>query len=157
VPSASPSVAADDVLTGLPGRQAWEHELSAALRDDAEPISVALLEVDELDAYHDRNGRTAADRLLQRVSAAWRGTLRADDLIARYDNEVFAVLLHDCDAVAGLTVAERLRRTMPKGESASIALAQWDGVEDEESLVARADAGLCRAKYAGRNRAVLAS
>ncbi len=39
----------------------------------------------------------------------------------------------------------------------SAGIAQWDGAEDNEALVARADAALYQAKAAGRDRALLAA
>ena len=45
----------------------------------------------------------------------------------------------------------------PEDESCSAGLAVWDGDEEAEGLVGRADAALYRAKRGGRDRVVAAN
>jgi diguanylate cyclase (GGDEF)-like protein len=145
-----------DPLTGLPNRRAWDAALADLLAPPhVHPACVAMIDVDHFKAYNDSHGHPAGDALLRRAAAAWRGALRARDLVARYGGEEFAVLLPECDAALGLQVAERLRTAMPDGQTASIGLVQWNGEADAASLVMRADEALYRAKAGGRNRVVL--
>ncbi len=67
-----------DPLTGLPTLEAWEQEATLLLQrahDALDPLTVALLELPELDAYRDEHGAMAADRLLAQVTTAWRQRL----------------------------------------------------------------------------------
>ena len=153
-------MARTDDLTGLPNRRHWveqlPRELSRAARE-AKPICVAMLDLDNFKDFNDRHGHQAGDRLLRSASAAWRETLRPYDILARYGGEEFSVILPGCAIEDGMRLVERLRSETPAGESASAGVAAWDGDEEPEALVGRADAALYRAKRAGRNRAVAAN
>jgi diguanylate cyclase (GGDEF)-like protein/PAS domain S-box-containing protein len=150
-------MARTDDLTGLPNRRHWEEELPRELARGARertPLCVAMLDLDHFKAYNDRCGHQAGDRLLREAAASWRGVLRPYDILARYGGEEFSVILPGCSLDAALALVERLRATTPEGESCSAGVAEWDGDEQAESLVGRADAALYRAKGAGRDRAV---
>ena len=45
---------------------------------------------------------------------------------------------------------------MPRDETVSAGIAQWDGAESSLELIARADSALYEAKRSGRDRTVLA-
>jgi two-component system, cell cycle response regulator len=88
---------------------------------------------------------------------------RRGDLTARMGGEEFAVLLPETESGNALVVAERIRKAVeaePVGRSVPISVTVSIGVavagagatESPESLLARADAALYRAKGAGRNR-----
>ena len=114
-------------------------------------MCVALLDLDHFKAYNDEHGHPAGDRLLKAASAAWEGRLRKTDLLARYGGEEFAVLLPDCQLGNAMEIAERLRTAQPEG-TCSIGVADWDGRQDEDELIARADRALYAAKAGGRNQ-----
>jgi PleD family two-component response regulator len=54
-------------------------------------------------------------------------------------------------------VIESLRACVPREESVSAGIAQWDGSESGAELIARADRALYEAKRMGRDRTVAAS
>jgi diguanylate cyclase (GGDEF)-like protein len=141
-----------DPLTALPNRRHWDHAVAEALAPTEQPVCVALLEIDRLEAYADLHGHTAGDELLRRLAAVWRAGLRPGDLLARYGAEEFAIVLKRCDANTASMVAQRLRAVCGDGPTLSIGIAQWDGEEVAGSLVCRADEALYRAKRAGRDR-----
>lgn len=144
-----------DELTGLPNRRAWEHELPRALARatrTASPLSIALLDLDRFKLFNDREGHQAGDDLLREAARAWAGTLRSGDMLARYGGEELAVLLPDCDTMPAFTVAERMRRATPGGQTCSIGIATWDGTESAAEFVRRADEALYAAKRNGRDR-----
>jgi len=153
------ATARTDPLTGLPNRRVWdedvERELARARRHGG-TLCLAMLDLDRFKAFNDHHGHQAGDRLLAAAAEAWRPVLRATDTLARYGGEEFAVLLPHSDHDAAQTVVERLLTSVPLGQTASAGIAQWDGQESAESLLARADAALYAAKGAGRARAVLA-
>ena len=153
-------LARTDGLTGLPNRRHWEQqlprELARAWRDQ-QPICVAMLDLDYFKDYNDRRGHQAGDKLLREAAVAWRAALRPYDILARYGGEEFSVILPGCDLEDAVVLVERLRACTPEGESCSAGIAEWDGEEQPETLVGRADAALYRAKRAGRNRAVAAN
>ena len=148
-----------DDLTGLLNRRAWEEELPremARARRAAHPLCVAMLDFDFFKAYNDERGHQAGDRLLKQATAAWGSELRASDILARYGGEEFTVALPGCTLADAKSIVERLRGSMPAGQTVSAGVACWNGRESAEELVGRADAALYEAKRTGRNRLVTA-
>ena len=145
-----------DALTGVLNRRAWDQLLAGALRKGTRPLFVALIDLDHFKDYNDRHGHPAGDALLRRAAAAWRATIRANDVLARYGGEEFAVLLAGCEDDVALEIAERLREATIGEQTVSIGLARCDGAQTAARLVERADRALYVAKNAGRNRVVVA-
>ena len=153
------ALAHNDALTGIPNRRAWELELPremARARRSGGQLYVALLDLDHFKRFNDQHGHQGGDRLLKEATAAWRTRIRRTDLIARYGGEEFAVLLRDCSHVEAVMVLDDLRAVTPGRQTFSAGLAEWDGQEDPERLVGRADRALYEAKHAGRDRIIQA-
>jgi diguanylate cyclase (GGDEF)-like protein len=148
-------VARTDELTGLTNRRAWDEamvrELARAGRDGTE-LCVALVDLDHFKRYNDELGHQAGDRLLKSVAAVWRDILRAGDVLARYGGEEFALALPGCSLDDASALVTRLREAVPQAQTCSAGIAVWDGEEDGETLLGRADAAMYAAKQAGRNR-----
>ncbi|MEA2842812.1 MAG: hypothetical protein QOJ69_483, partial [Actinomycetota bacterium] len=68
--------------------------------------------------------------------------------------EEFGLLMPDCPPDEAERLVARLRAATPRGQTASVGIAYWDGSESAEAIVSRADAALYEAKYAGRDRVV---
>ena len=149
------AAARSDPLTGLPNRRVWAEQLPLELARAArrgQPITVALLDLDHFKRFNDERGHQAGDRQLRAVAAAWREELRDNDLLCRYGGEEFSLLLPQTTLEEACTAIEHLRRATP-GQTCSAGMAEWDGAEDIDSLLARADRGLYHAKSSGRDRA----
>lgn len=86
------------------------------------------------------------------AARAWRAELRPGDRLARLGGDEFAVLLPGCEEAHAHAVLARMARAMPLGQTCSGGVAEWNGVEDADALVRRADLALYRAKRAGRGR-----
>lgn len=154
------ALAAQDGLTGLANRRAWDGLLPEGLkraRRDGQPTTIAMIDIDHFKRYNDTNGHQAGDRLLKAAAAAWALQLREVDQLARYGGEEFVALLPGCSADEAAHALRRLRDVTPDGQTFSAGIAQWDGEEPSEHLVARADAALYQAKHAGRDRCVIAA
>lgn len=148
-----------DALTGLANRRAWDELVAdefARTRRSGAPLAVALLDLDRFKDYNDLHGHQAGDRLLKEAAAAWRGELRATDVLARWGGEEFALLLPACGAAEAAALLERVRARTPSGQTCSAGVAQWDGSEDPDGFVRRADLALYEAKRGGRDRVVAA-
>ena len=149
-----------DSLTGLWNRRSWDtlldRELVRAARD-RRPLSVVMLDLDHFKAYNDQHGHPAGDRLLASAAEAWRAAIRATDVLARYGGEEFALALPDCSTANAAVILERLRSSIPSGQTVSAGVAAWNGTESAGDLLARADRALYGAKRAGRNRVILAN
>ena len=149
-----------DPLTGLPNRRAWELELTRALAHagrHGEPVSLAVLDIDNFKDINDRRGHAEGDSLLVETARRWTEVLRADDALARIGGDEFALLMPACAERDAAAVLARIRTGTPGPYSCSVGLAAWDGTETGERLLQRADAALYDAKRNGRNRIAAAA
>ncbi|HET8815721.1 MAG TPA: sensor domain-containing diguanylate cyclase [Solirubrobacterales bacterium] len=144
------ALAETDGLTELPNRRAWDEVLASAIGSGIRELCVALIDIDHFKTYNDSHGHQAGDQLLRNAATAWRSTVRSADIIARFGGDEFAALMPDCDVRKAAGICERLCRALPADQTTSIGLAQWDGIESAESLLARADRALYEAKQSGR-------
>jgi diguanylate cyclase (GGDEF)-like protein len=148
-------LARDDWLTGLPNRRTWDHELGRACvlaAEHAEPLTVALLDLDHFKKFNDESGHAAGDRLLREATVRWRSQLPSDAFLARYGGEEFTVLFRGRSLDEAYAQVVPLLAVTPMEQTFSAGLAAWDGAEDPAALVARADAELYAAKRDGRAR-----
>lgn len=163
-------LATHDPLTGLRNRDSFVGDAQQALRDGARrgrAASLVMLDIDRFKDINDAFGHAGGDAALGAVADAVRGALRRRDTAARYGGDEFAVLLRDTDAARALEIARDIAAGVAEialGErgpgritvSMGVATTQGDG-DTVDALVRRADAGLYRAKQAGRDRIVEAT
>jgi diguanylate cyclase (GGDEF)-like protein len=158
--------AGTDPLTGLYTRrfldEIGQHE-AARVRRLGHTLTAALIDIDKFKTINDTFGPPAGDAVLRAIGQVCKGTLRAPDVVARYDGEEIAVVLPDTDLEQAKAVLERLRKNImallvPEllGKwvvTASIGAAELHKDDaDIAGVLARADTALYRAKEAGRNR-----
>jgi diguanylate cyclase (GGDEF)-like protein len=156
------SLATTDPLTGLPNRRALDECLEAALaaaHRHAEPVSVALIDVDHFKRINDRHGHAGGDRVLVQLGHRLAAELRAGDRLGRWGGEEFLLVSGHTPLPAALELAERLRASVAGFEfghgepvTVSIGVAQVRQDDNAASLLERADQALYHAKDAGRNR-----
>ena len=141
------SLAATDVLTGLPNRQAFEAmlavEIDRAERADT-PLALALVDLDGFKAINDSQGHQAGDRVLARLPGDWSQELRAHDVLARYGGDEFVVLLPNCPLDDAEDALDRMSRAGGPACSIGVVTLAWG--ESPEQILARADATLYQAK-----------
>jgi diguanylate cyclase (GGDEF)-like protein len=150
-------VARTDDLTGLPNRRAWHEQLSreiARARRQGTPLAVSILDLDHFKEYNDNHGHLVGDRFLKQASAAWSELIRDTDILARYGGEEFALAMPDTEIEEATAMLDRIREGTPEEERISAGVVVWDGSEEPEELIARADAALYAAKRGGRDRVI---
>jgi diguanylate cyclase (GGDEF)-like protein len=162
-----------DVLTGWHNRRYLQvrlnEELARARRDRSHVVCL-MLDVDHFKRVNDTWGHAAGDAVLQELANRIDSQVRASDIAARYGGEEFVVILPDTDTSAGVSLAERIRKAvsaskydLPCGQkesiTASIGIASISPGPDDhdlktigDSLIARADVALYRAKSGGRDQ-----
>ena len=157
-----------DVLTGLANRRSFELALAREVDRVARSGEAALLlilDIDHFKRVNDTFGHAAGDQVLRAVATALVDSVRPMDLVARIGGEEFAIVLPNCPALFGATVAERVRRRVElapvtvgsSGQAIEVTISiggafapQW--VRSTPALwIERADQQLYRAKAQGRN------
>ncbi len=162
-------LAATDALTGLANRRHFLDQMALALarqkRYDT-PTALLMLDLDWFKTVNDRYGHAAGDEVLRHASTVMASSLRRIDLIGRLGGEEFAILLPDTEADGAHEFAERLRqlvasqpaRTGPSDIPITLSIGVTLFVahdDDIDTILARADRALYRAKENGRNRVEL--
>lgn len=153
-------LARSDALTGAPNRRTWDHELARACEtslETAEPLCVAMLDLDHFKAYNDSLGHQAGDLLLREAVTAWTERLGSQGMLARYGGEEFALLLPGTTVDEAARRVEELRRVTPGQQTFSAGVARWEPGTEPEHAVSRADQALYEAKRSGRDRVVVAA
>ncbi|MFT3763876.1 MAG: diguanylate cyclase [Pseudoxanthomonas sp.] len=159
------TLAMTDPLTGAASRVAIvktaDNALAQAARNGA-PLSVLMIDLDHFKAINDRYGHAAGDAVLHAVAAAWQAQLREYDALGRTGGEEFVVVCADASLALARSIAERLLHAtrdvrLPGIDpdlriGTSIGVAEAQAGDTCESLFARADAALYRAKSLGRDR-----
>lgn len=107
--------AAQDPLTGLPGRAALQQRLqgeqSLVLRQ-GRMCSVVMLDIDHFKSVNDQHGHQAGDRVLAAFARLLRGALRPYDGVYRYGGEEFVLVLPGATAAQAVQIIDRLRQTI---------------------------------------------
>jgi diguanylate cyclase (GGDEF)-like protein len=154
-----------DELTGVLNRRyimrALSEEMARAQRD-AEPCSVALIDLDFFKQVNDRFGHPVGDEVLRSFAIAVGSNIRDVDRLGRYGGEEFLLVLPRADVGEAAEAVDRLRAIIGgldwSAISDSLAVSMSAGVvqirSDEalDDILTRVDAALYRAKNAGRNR-----
>jgi len=84
-----------DPLTGCPTRQALRAWFDRW--DGGQPVSVVLLDVDNLKRINERHGHGAGDEALRLVADVLMGSIRPGDLVVRWGGDEFVVVLRGAD------------------------------------------------------------
>ncbi|NAZ86674.1 diguanylate cyclase [Kineococcus sp. T90] len=147
-----------DPLTGLANRRRWDEatgkEIARAVRTGL-PLSFCLLDLDHFKRYNDTQGHLAGDDLLQEFAAAASGCLREVDTLARWGGEEFVLALPGCSAAGARAVADRIRAVVPRGQTCTVGVAQWQPGLSAAEVIAMADLALYEGKKAGRDVTVV--
>ncbi|MBM3285417.1 MAG: diguanylate cyclase, partial [Candidatus Aminicenantes bacterium] len=98
-----------DGLTQLFNRSFFEEEMARIEKSRDYPITILMVDVDELKKTNDTYGHAEGDKLLLRTAEILRITFRPDDIIARIGGDEFAVILPGMDATVARTTVSRLK------------------------------------------------
>lgn len=152
-----------DGLTGVYNHRYFKISLVKALTALGQAktgrLSLLMLDLDNFKQYNDTKGHQAGDQLLRELCRVLGKAVRAEDLVFRYGGEEFVVLLRQVEKPTATLVAERIRTLVglytPATVSIGVSTAPDDGVEGE-TLLAKADGALYRAKEGGKNKVCVA-
>lgn len=137
----------------------------AAFHDRNVPFGILLLRIEELPGFRARFGMEAASSLLRLVARTLEGALGIAEVVGRWAEDQFLVLLPGCEEEALRSMGERVRRTVAgegiewwgERHSLPVSIGEATSRPDDtlESLMGRALASLDAASawLAGRSSA----
>ncbi len=156
-----------DQLTGVLNRRGMDEAFAAEIarfHRQGEPLSVALLDIDNFKLLNDHHGHVVGDDALKHLTAVVRRTVRPTDIVTRLGGEEFVILLPNTPLQAAVSLMTRLQRELTKAYflgnnekllitfSAGVAL--FKEADDMTTILQRADRAMYHAKKLGKNRVV---
>ena len=155
-----------DVLTGVANRAHFNtvlEDLTNKACKGGPSFSLIICDIDHFKRVNDVHGHPAGDEALISFASVLSINSRDDDLVARYGGEEFLVLSGNCDNATAAGRAEMMRQAVENtpipslgGEvvTASIGVTEFQAGDTHETVLARADRALLKAKDNGRNRVI---
>jgi diguanylate cyclase (GGDEF)-like protein len=159
-------LAYQDILTGLPNRQAFYEKLNESLGQayqSLNKVALMFLDLDGFKAVNDNLGHDAGDMLLKQVSARLLKCVRGTDVVARLGGDEFTVILtnvrseEDVKAVATKiieAVAPEYQLGSQIGKvTTSVGIALYpDHATTSVDMIKYADNAMFSAKESGKNQ-----
>jgi len=153
-----------DALTKIYNRRRFlellAHGMDTAKRLQID-LSIIFFDIDHFKKINDTYGHNTGDDVLRGLSSLIAGTIRRNDIFARWGGEEFLILLESTNLENAATLAEKLRRKIMEHEfpevkkvTCSFGVSSYSPDESGETFINRADTALYRAKESGRNRVV---
>ena len=154
-----------DELTGLKNRRAFnnalESEFDKAVRYDR-PMSILMLDADDLKAVNDEFGHAVGDRLIVMIAGVIEESLRKTDFLARFGGDEFVAILTETPRDRAVDVAERIRAAVEHtsfsdsgkrvASTISVGIASYSSdIKSSEELMEEADKKLYQSKHSGKN------
>jgi diguanylate cyclase (GGDEF)-like protein len=156
--------ASHDALTGAYNRKAYEKkikEVGADVSRYGTATSMMLCDIDNLREINNKWGHKLGDLALRKLASLIKEWMRINDFVARYERDVFAVILPHTDLAGSAVAGERLRSHIDKanfsykGETipltVSIGISVFREDDDMHSVFERARKALRFAKETGDN------
>lgn len=166
-------VSTTDELTGLYNRKylqdRLEAEMSRAKRHESK-VSCLLLDIDYFKVVNDMYGYEWGDVLLKKIAEMLKNFIRKEDILTRYGDEEFVIILPDTNEDNAYIFAERFRREIekmefiPAGEDERHQITISGGIssypflknveETANTLIRYSEHALYNAKKRGKNKIV---
>jgi diguanylate cyclase (GGDEF)-like protein len=127
-------LAVTDPLTELNNRHKLQDTLAIEMERAhrySRPLSIIMVDVDELKKINDNHGHKSGDEALKCVGSAIRRSIRKVDLATRYGGDEFVLVLPEADCKEATAVAERIAHEIeaanfePGPLTVSLGVAQW--------------------------------
>lgn len=162
-----------DELTGLYNRKYLHHRLESEIsraRRYGGSVSCILFDIDYFKTVNDMYGYDWGDVLLKKIAQMLEGLIRKEDVLTRYGDEEFMLLLPNTDENNAFIFAERFRKDIekmefiPANEEEAHPVTISGGIsaypyldnmeEDANSIIRYAEHALYSAKQKGKNQIV---
>nr|WP_321265870.1 GGDEF domain-containing protein [uncultured Sulfurimonas sp.] len=153
-----------DSLTKVFNRRALSSYLENICSNDELPYEfhLLILDIDDFKIINDKHGHIAGDKVLIFIANILKKTLRDGDKVFRYGGEEFIIILNRVDDAHCKRISSRLlelvrgNKLIYKGEglrvTMSIGTTRYTNGDTPDSIIARADKALYKAKESGKNQ-----
>ncbi len=171
--NAARRISMTDELTGLYNRKYLHHRLEAEIsraRRYGGVVSCILFDIDYFKTVNDMYGYDWGDVLLKKVAQMLQSLIRKEDVLTRYGDEEFILLLPDTEEANAYIFAERFRKDIekmefiPANEEEAHPVTISGGIsafpylenmeEDANSIIRYAEHALYSAKQKGKNQII---
>lgn len=160
------SLSETDEMTGLLNKRSFNAMLIKAAKVAeryGHPMSVMIIDADNLKAVNDQYGHKAGDRLILMLGEIIHDCLRISDVISRYGGDEFVILLPQTTAEKALEAGSRICLAVQNSSfdvagnkinsTVSIGIASYpDDTVSMNELMEKADASLYLSKKQGKNQ-----
>jgi diguanylate cyclase (GGDEF)-like protein/putative nucleotidyltransferase with HDIG domain len=153
-------MASTDPLTGLRNHRAFHDDLARELRRAGRgptPMSLVMLDLDDLKTVNDGQGHQAGDERLQALALALRVIQRAGDSAFRIGGDEFAVVLPGTRSWGALEFVQRLAVELEsgaRGATVTGGISEALHSRDKDELIREADLALITAKRINQHSAI---
>ncbi len=159
-------IASCDPLTGVANRTALNQRLALVLEEaqtTGRRSSVIICDIDFFKRINDTHGHQAGDAALKTFAQLLGDGMHEEDMVARYGGEEFVVVCCGYDNPSATMRAEKTRKLVEKtpipalggnAMTASFGVTEIQQGDNAETVLARADRALLKAKKSGRNRVI---
>ncbi|MCA6063155.1 sensor domain-containing diguanylate cyclase [Thalassolituus marinus] len=153
-----------DILTGLNNRSYWQEEADIIYRqcqNTGVSSTLLMLEIDDFRNLQRSRGHRTADEVIRSLSHCLMETVQQEDLLCRYDGEVFALMLNGVNSDDARIYADHICKRAsevcfePIGEGITLSIGMatfstsYNGVDD---WLQAADKAMYHARESGGNR-----
>ncbi|MCS7216053.1 MAG: GGDEF domain-containing protein [Thermodesulfovibrio sp.] len=158
-----------DELTSVYNRKSGINRLieeMARAKRNKQPLSIAMLDIDNFKTINDTYGHLVGDKVLNHIALLIKNFLRASDIVSRYGGEEFLIILPETDEIKAFMALERVRENIAKRPlkvgndklylTVSIGMAEVYFNDTLTDFIHRADMALLQAKRTGKNRIEIA-
>lgn len=154
-----------DGLTGLFNKQTFLRYLERNLtrcKNLHTPLSVGLIDLDGFKKINDGPGQAAGDYILKTLADLAKTAVRPTDVLSRYDDDAFGLILPLTNLMGARIVGERLRNRVADhafvfgGQKLAVTISvgmaeRRGGTEAADALIVHAEKAIAQAKQMGRN------
>jgi diguanylate cyclase (GGDEF)-like protein len=159
-----------DYLTGIGNLrffyQQLEHTFAVAVRYQ-HPFSLMIVDSDSLKLINDRYGNAQGFEHIKQLAELLKNSVRSSDIIARYDRDMFMVILPQTTLVETVNLAKRIQNRVYETPliicnevvttTVSIGLSSFpEHADTPKSLINAVESALYKAKLLGKNQIVTA-
>ncbi len=159
-----------DPLTGIFNRKYFEEQLTKELVRASRYqhyLSILLVDIDEFERVNDDFGDQVGDQVLREVSRIMSESVRVVDVVARYEDDKFTIMLPETRKNEAKRTADRIMNNVRKFDffkdslkirelTVSIGVASYpEDAGKAFDMMKKAQTALTKAKSAGGSKVIL--